>query len=44
MEIFAFLIGLGCLVLIVWAIALFGSLVFGRQRRQQDQCLKQPLP
>lgn len=37
MEMFGFLIGLGCLVLIVWAIALFSSLVFGRKRRRQNQ-------
>ena len=42
MEILAFLIGLGCLVLIVWAIALFGSLVFGRKRRARSRPHGQP--
>ncbi|PSB27620.1 restriction endonuclease [Chlorogloea sp. CCALA 695] len=42
MEILAFLLGLGCLVLIVWAIALFGSLVFGRKRRARSRPHGQP--
>jgi restriction system protein len=42
MEILGFLLGLGCLVLIVWAIALFGSLVFGRKRRRQNRPHEQP--
>ncbi len=42
MEILGFLLGLGCLVVIVWAIALFGSLVFGRKRRQQNRHQKPP--
>ncbi|PSB30102.1 restriction endonuclease [Chlorogloea sp. CCALA 695] len=37
MEIFVFLIGLGCLVLIVWAIALFGKLVADRKYRRQNR-------
>ncbi len=37
MGIFGFLLGLGCLILVAWAIALFGSLVFGRKRRQQNR-------
>lgn len=41
MEILGFLFGLGCLVLIAWAIALLGDLVFGRKPRQQN---RQPPP
>jgi len=46
MEILAFLIGLGCLVLIVWAIAFIGSLVSGwkyrRRRRPQERAFSEP--
>ncbi len=35
MEILGFLFGLGCLVLIAWAIAIFGGLVFSRKRRNK---------
>lgn len=42
MEILGFLLGLGCLVVIVWAIALFGSLVFGRKSRRQNRPHEQP--
>lgn len=37
MEILAFLIGLGCLILFVWAIALFGKLVADRKYRQHNR-------
>ena len=37
MEIFVFLIGLGCLVLFVWAIALFGKLVADRKYRRPNR-------
>ncbi len=37
MEIFVFLLGLGCLVLFVWAIALFGKLVADRKYRQHNR-------
>jgi hypothetical protein len=39
MEIFVFLIGLGCLVLIVWAIALFGSLVLVETVGDKTDCM-----
>lgn len=42
MEILGFLFGFGCLVLIVWAIALLGGLVFGRKRRQQNRSQEPP--
>jgi hypothetical protein len=45
MEIFAFLIGFGCLVLIIWAIALFGSLISGwkyQRSRPQGRSLAAP--
>ncbi len=44
MGIFGFLFGLGCLVLIAWAIALLGDLLFGRKHRQQNRPQEQPLP
>jgi restriction system protein len=44
MGIFGFLFGLGCLVLIAWAIALLGGLIFSRQRRQPHQRQEQPSP
>jgi restriction system protein len=37
MEIFAFLIGLGCLVLIIWAIALLNKLVADRKYRRPNR-------
>ena len=37
MEMFIFLLGLGCLVLIIWAIALFGKLVADRKYRRQNR-------
>ena len=37
MEIFVFLVGLGCLVLFVWAIALFGKLVADRKYRRRSR-------
>ena len=37
MEIFVFLIGLGCLVLIVWAIALFSKLVADQKYQRQNR-------
>ncbi len=37
MEIFGFLLGLGCLVLFVWAIALFGKLVADRKYRRPNR-------
>ncbi len=46
MEILGFLLGLGCLILIAWAIALFGSLISGwkyrRRRRPQERSLSEP--
>lgn len=46
MEILGFLLGLGCLVVIVWAIALFGSLISGwkcrRQSRSQERSPSTP--
>ena len=47
MGIFGFLFGLGCLVLIAWAITTLSSLVFdlfGHKRRQQNRPLGQPSP
>ncbi len=44
MGIFGFLFGLGCLVVIAWAIAILGGLVFGRKHRQPDQRHEQPSP
>ncbi len=35
MEIIVFLLGLGCMVLVTWAIALLGNIVFGRKRRRR---------
>lgn len=37
MGIFGFLFELGCLVVIAWAIALLGDLLFGRKHRQQNR-------
>lgn len=37
MEIFIFLIGLGCLVLIIWAIALLSKLVADQKRRRKNR-------
>ena len=37
MEIFVFLLGLGCLVLIVWVIALFSKLIADRKYRRQNR-------
>ena len=37
MEIFVFLIGLGCLVLFVWAIALLSKLIADRKYRRQNR-------
>ena len=42
MEILGFLFGLGCLVLIAWAISILGGLVFGRKRRQQNRHQQPP--
>ena len=42
MEILGFLFGLGCLVLVAWAIAILGGLVFGRKRRQQNRHQQPP--
>ncbi len=46
MEILAFLVGLGCLVLIIWVIALLSKLVadrkYRRQNRPQGQSLSVP--
>lgn len=45
MGIFVFLLGLGCLVLIMWAIALFGSLISGwKYRRQRRSFKRSPSP
>ena len=44
MEIFGFLFGLGCLVVIVWVIAFVGHAVFGCQRGQPHQRHEQPSP
>ena len=41
MEILGFLLGLGCLVVIVWAIALVTGVVFGRQQNRPPE---QPSP
>ncbi len=37
MEILVFLLGLGCLVVIAWAIALFGKLVADRKYRRPNR-------
>ncbi len=42
MEIFGFLLGLGCLVLVTWAIALLGNIVFGRKHRRRTRSHEQP--
>ncbi len=42
MAIFGFLFGLGCLIVIAWAITLLSHAVFGRQRGQSDQRHEQP--
>lgn len=44
MGILGFLFGIGCLVVIVWAIALLGALVFGRKRQQQNRHPPSPKP
>lgn len=44
MEILVFLMGLGCLVLIIWAIALLAGAVFGRKRQQQNRQPPSPKP
>lgn len=41
-RIFGFLFGLGCLILVAWAIALVASTVSGRKRRQQNRLPQQP--
>ncbi len=42
MGIFGFLFGLGCLVVIAWAIALVTNAVLGRKRRQQNRPQQPP--
>jgi len=42
MEILVFLLGLGCLILVAWAIALVTNAVFGRKRRQQNRHQEPP--
>lgn len=42
MEIIGFLLGLGCLVVITWAIALLGNIVFGRKHRRRTRSHEQP--
>ncbi len=42
MEIFGFLLGLGCLVLVTWVIALLGNAIFGRKRRRRMRSHEQP--
>jgi restriction system protein len=42
MEILAFLIGLGCLVLIIWAIALLNKLIADRKYRRRSRPHEQP--
>ena len=42
MEILVFLLGLGCLVLIAWAIALVTDAVSGRKRQQQNRPQQPP--
>ena len=42
MEILGFLLGLGCLVLIAWAITFVTGAVFGRKRRQQNRNQEPP--
>ncbi len=42
MEILGFLLGLGCLILVAWAIALFTNAVSGRKRRQQNRPQQPP--
>ncbi|KJH69772.1 hypothetical protein [Aliterella atlantica] len=42
MGIFGFLFGLGCLVVIAWAIALLGHAVFGRKHWQQNRPQQPP--
>ena len=47
MEILGFLFGLGCLIVVAWAIALVAGAVFGRkhrQHRQQNRPPGQPSP
>ncbi len=44
MEILGFLFGLGCLVIIAWAIAFVGHVVFGRKLRQQNRPPHPPSP
>ena len=43
MEIFVFLIGLGCLVLVIWAIALTGKLITDRKSRRPKGALGRSL-
>ena len=42
MEILGFLLGLGCLILVAWAISILGGLVFGRKHRQQNRPQEPP--
>ncbi len=42
MEILGFLFGLGCLILVAWAIAFFTNAVSGRKRRQQNRPQQPP--
>ena len=42
MEILGFLFGLGCLILVAWAISILGGLVFGRKHRQQNRPQEPP--
>ncbi|PSB30611.1 restriction endonuclease [Chlorogloea sp. CCALA 695] len=42
MEILGFLLGLGCLILVAWAISILGGLVFGRKRRHQNRPQEPP--
>ncbi len=43
MEILGFLFGLGCLILVAWAMALVTDAVSGRKRRQQNRPQEPPL-
>jgi hypothetical protein len=42
MKILGFLLGLGCLILVAWAIALVAGAVFGCKRRQQNRPQEPP--
>ncbi len=42
MEILGFLLGLGCLILVAWVIALVAGAVFGRKRCQQNRHQEPP--